>query len=94
MPTLVIGLFVGWIVAGGLAVAYHGLSSGAWLWGLLWGIFAPAVTLYEWASLRGTSTDMKHAADRMLLAWGMLLLALAIPAIDAIEAELRGVFGA
>ncbi|PRP96440.1 hypothetical protein ENSA7_72550 [Enhygromyxa salina] len=87
MPALVTSILVGWIVAGGLAVAIHGFSGGGWIGGLLWGIIGPALTLYEWASLRKASPDMKHAADRMLLAWGMLLLALAIPAIDAVGAR-------
>jgi hypothetical protein len=92
MPVLVIGILVGWIVTGGLAIAYHGFTGGGWIWGLLWGVIAPVLTLYEWASLRNTSADMRIAADRMLLAWGMLLLALVIPALDAIEADLRTLF--
>ena len=71
------------IAISGGAVVYHGFASGGWLWGLTMGVLIPAGALYEWLSLR--ESDPKLAADRLAIAFMLVMILLASDALNLIE---------
>ncbi len=82
------------VIAGLLAVlavvlVVYGFASGLWLGGLFYAALLGWV-LVEWATSRRASDDSRRTADRMLFAVFFLATGLARPALDYLEALLRG----
>jgi hypothetical protein len=72
----------------GAAIAYRGFTTDGWLGGLLLGVLIPAGVIYEWLALR--DAEPKLAADRLALAFVLVMLILASDALDLIESEIFG----
>lgn len=88
MSTLVTRGIAILLVISGFAIAYSGLSTGGWLFGILWGIVLPAAILAKWYETRRHSAEARRVADWFVVTIIVVMLPMVTPALDVVEDDL------